>query len=93
MTWGEELGSIHVLNASVLSRLPQPERGFGLYLSVAQATDRGGMCVTDYGLRGLAGLKFLHTLDLSLTQVTTKGGPRSSVVAEFHADCQDVLSR
>ena len=33
MTWGEELGSIHVLNASVLGRLPQPERGFGLYLT------------------------------------------------------------
>jgi hypothetical protein len=55
MTWSDELGSIHVLNARTLGRLPQPQRGFGLYLSGNQVSDRGGTRVTDDGLKGLAG--------------------------------------
>jgi hypothetical protein len=51
--------------AGVLGRLPPPEAGFGLYL--------GGTKVTDAGLKELAGLKSLQTLNLVGTQVTDAG--------------------
>ena len=53
------------LQPGVLGRLPQPKRGFGL------SFNSGG--VTDAGLKELAKLNSLQSLDLSDTQVTDAG--------------------
>ena len=50
------------LTAGVVAKLPQPQMAFGLCLKV-----------TDAGLKGLAGLKRLQSLDLTDSQVTDAG--------------------
>ena len=77
------------LQAGVLGRLPQPQRGFGLLLDKTNVSDAGlielgrlellqtlglnDTQVTDAGLKELAGLKSLQLLSLNNTQVTDVG--------------------
>ena len=49
----------------VIGKLPQPQHGFGLFLSYTK--------VTDAGLKELAGLKSLQSLYFALTPVTDTG--------------------
>jgi internalin A len=60
----------------VLSRLPQPERAFGLSLQPERAFGLSLQTVTDAGLKELAGLKSLQALDLSLLRQTLGAAKR-----------------
>jgi hypothetical protein len=61
----EEAAIVFEDRGLVVSKLPQPQRAFGLYL--------GKTKVTDEGLKELAALKGLQWLNLFATRVTDSG--------------------